>query len=154
MSPHSNKGERQRTVAGTVRSAGPSWLRQILNGEEGHDDSKESGDGSCDSDLGLYQSVSTVYYPAGAADFRSGSTPLICILYYSEKGQTRWGPGERAAPSEVIRESTPASGNHKFPDPKAPVSDRMNIVGLLVPRIRLNQWLKNQMKDDNIVSGP
>lgn len=133
-----------------------SWLRQILEWQRDMSDNKEFLN-ILKSDLDLFSDNVYCFTPTGdVKNLPAGSTPIdFAYSIHSAVGNKMIGArvnGRLVNIDYVInngdRIEIITSGNSKGPS-----RDWLNIVKSTQARSKINQWFKNELKDDNIVKG-
>lgn len=133
-----------------------SWLRQILEWQRDMTDNHEFMN-VLKSDLDLFSEHVYCFTPSGdVKNLPAGSTPVdFAYSIHSAVGNKMIGArvnGKLVNIDYVInngdRVEIMTSANSKGPS-----RDWLNIVKSTQARSKINQWFKNQVKDDNIVKG-
>jgi GTP pyrophosphokinase len=143
-------------VAAGDEAAKMSWLRQILEWQRDSSDGKEFLS-LIKSDLDLFSGTVYCFTPTGdVKNLPSGSTPIdFAYAVHSAVGNKMVGArvnGKLVNIDYVIqngdRVEVITSQNSKGPS-----RDWLNIVKSTQARNKINQWFKNELKEDNIVKG-
>ena len=143
-------------VAASSEEAKLSWLRQILEWQRDTDDSKEFLS-MVKGDLDLFSDSVYCFTPSGdVKTLTSGSTPIdFAYAIHSAVGNKMVGArvnGKLVNIDYVIQngdqiEIIPSQNS------KGPSRDWLNIVKSTQAKNKINQWFKNEMKEDNIIRG-
>ena len=133
-----------------------SWLRQILEWQRDTDDSKEFLS-MVKGDLDLFSDSVYCFTPSGdVKTLPSGSTPIdFAYCIHSAVGNKMVGArvNGKLVPIEYVIQNGDQLEILTSQNSKGPSRDWLNIVKSTQAKNKINQWFKNQMKDDNIVRG-
>ena len=133
-----------------------SWLRQILEWQRDMSDNREFMN-LLKSDLDLFSDSVYCFTPTGdVKNLPAGSTPIdFAYSIHSAVGNKMIGArvnGKLVTIDYVInngdRVEILTSQNSKGPS-----RDGLNVVKSTQARNKINQWFKNELKDDNIIKG-
>ena len=133
-----------------------SWLRQILEWQRDMSDNREFM-GLLKSDLDLFAESVYCFTPAGdVKNLPNGSTPIdFAYSIHSAVGNKMVGArvnGKRVTIAYVIQ-----NGDRieiiTSQNSKGPSRDWLKIVKSTQAKNKINQWFKNELKDDNIIKG-
>ena len=133
-----------------------SWLRQILEWQRDMSDNREFMN-LLKSDLDLFSDSVYCFTPTGdVKNLPAGSTPIDCAYsIHSAVGNKMIGArvnGKLVTIDYVInngdRVEILTSQNSKGPS-----RDWLNVVKSTQAKNKINQWFKNELKDDNIIKG-
>ena len=143
-------------VAASSEEAKLSWLRQILEWQRDTDDSKEFLS-MVKGDLDLFSDSVYCFTPSGdVKTLTSGSTPIdFAYAIHSAVGNKM--VGARVNGKLVNIDYVIQNGDQieiiTSQNSKGPSRDWLNIVKSTQAKNKINQWFKNEMKEDNIVRG-
>lgn len=143
-------------VAASSEEAKLSWLRQILEWQRDTDDSKEFLS-MVKGDLDLFSDSVYCFTPSGdVKTLTSGSTPIdFAYAIHSAVGNKM--VGARVNGKLVNIDYVIQNGDQieiiTSQNSKGPSRDWLNIVKITQAKIKINQWFKNEMKEDNIIRG-
>ena len=143
-------------VAASSEEAKLSWLRQILEWQKDTDDSKEFLS-MVKGDLDLFSDSVYCFTPSGdVKTLTSGSTPIdFASAIHSAVGNKM--VGARVNGKLVNIDYVIQNGDQieimTSQNSKGPSRDWLNIVKSTQAKNKINQWFKNEMKEDNIVRG-
>ncbi len=143
-------------VAASSEEAKLSWLRQILEWQKDTDDSKEFLS-MVKGDLDLFSDSVYCFTPSGdVKTLTSGSTPIdFAYAIHSAVGNKM--VGARVNGKLVNIDYVIQNGDQieimTSQNSKGPSRDWLNIVKSTQAKNKINQWFKNEMKEDNIVRG-
>ncbi len=143
-------------VAAGSEEAKLSWLRQILEWQRDTDDSKEFLS-MVKGDLDLFSDSVYCFTPSGdVKTLTSGSTPIdFAYAIHSAVGNKM--VGARVNGKLVNIDYVIQNGDQieiiTSQNSKGPSRDWLNIVKSTQAKNKINQWFKNEMKEDNIVRG-
>ena len=133
-----------------------SWLRQILEWQRDTDDSKEFLS-MVKGDLDLFSDSVYCFTPSGdVKTLPSGSTPIdFAYCIHSAVGNKMVGArlNGKLVPIEYVIQNGDQLEIITSQNSKGPSRDWLNIVKSTQAKNKINQWFKNQMKEDNIVRG-
>ena len=147
-------GKKVATNAGEEEKL--SWLRQILEWQRDMSDNKEFMN-LLKSDLDLFSDSVYCFTPTGdVKNLPAGSTPIdFAYSIHSAVGNKMIGArvnGKLVTIDYVInngdRVEILTSQNSKGPS-----RDWLNVVKSTQAKNKINQWFKNELKDDNIIKG-
>lgn len=133
-----------------------SWLRQILEWQRDMSDNREFMS-LLKSDLDLFSENVYCFTPTGdVKNLPNGSTPIdFAYSIHSAVGNKMIGAkvnGKLVTIDYVIQ-----NGDRieilTSQNSKGPSRDWLNIVGSTQAKNKINQWFKNELKEDNIVKG-
>ena len=117
-----------------------SWLRQILEWQRDMSDNREFM-GLLKSDLDLFAESVYCFTPAGdVKNLPNGSTPIDFAYSIHSAVGNKIQNGDRI---EIITSQ----------NSKGPSRDWLKIVKSTQAKNKINQWFKNELKDDNIIKG-
>ena len=143
-------------VAASSEEAKLSWLRQILEWQRDTDDSKEFLS-MVKGDLDLFSDSVYCFTPSGdVKTLTSGSTPIdFAYAIHSAVGNKM--VGARVNGKLVNIDYVSQNGDQieiiTSQNSKGPSRDWLNIVKSTQAKNKINQWFKNEMKEDNIIRG-
>ena len=143
-------------VAASSEEAKLSWLRQILEWQRDTDDSKEFLS-MVKGDLDLFSDSVYCFTPSGdVKTLTSGSTPIdFAYAIHSAVGNKM--VGARVNGKLVNIDYVIQNGDQieiiTSQNSKGPSRDWLNIVKSTQAKNKINQWFKNEMKEDNIIRG-
>ena len=143
-------------VAASSEEAKLSWLRQILEWQRDTDDSKEFLS-MVKGDLDLFSDSVYCFTPSGdVKTLTSGSTPIdFAYAIHSAVGNKM--VGARVNGKLVNIDYVIQNGDQieiiTSQNSKGPSRDWLNIVKSTQANNKINQWFKNEMKEDNIIRG-
>ena len=143
-------------VAASSEEAKLSWLRQILEWQRDTDDSKEFLS-MVKGDLDLFSDSVYCFTPSGdVKTLTSGSTPIdVAYAIHSAVGNKM--VGARVNGKLVNIDYVIQNGDQieiiTSQNSKGPSRDWLNIVKSTQAKNKINQWFKNEMKEDNIIRG-
>ena len=143
-------------VAASSEEAKLSWLRQILEWQRDTDDSKEFLS-MVKGDLDLFSDSVYCFTPSGdVKTLTSGSTPIdFAYAIHSAVGNKM--VGAKANGKLVNIDYVIQNGDQieiiTSQNSKGPSRDWLNIVKSTQAKNKINQWFKNEMKEDNIIRG-
>ena len=143
-------------VAAGSEEAKLSWLRQILEWQRDTDDSKEFLS-MVKGDLDLFSDSVYCFTPSGdVKTLTSGSTPIdFAYAIHSAVGNKM--VGARVNGKLVNIDYVIQNGDQieiiTSQNSKGPSRDWLNIVKSTQAKNKINQWFKNEMKEDNIIRG-
>lgn len=133
-----------------------SWLRQILEWQRDTDDSKEFLS-MVKGDLDLFSDSVYCFTPSGdVKTLPSGSTPIdFAYCIHSAVGNKMVGArvNGKLVPIEYVIQNGDQLEIITSQNSKGPSRDWLNIVKSTQAKNKINQWFKNEMKEDNIVRG-
>ncbi len=141
---------------GTSEEEKLAWLRQILEWQKDMADNKEFLN-LLKSDLDLFSENVYCFTPTGAVkDLPAGSTPIdFAYSIHSAVGNKMIGA--RVNDKLVTFDYEIKNGDRiaiiTSQNSKGPSRDWLNIVKSPQAKSKINQWFKNEFKDDNIVKG-
>ena len=133
-----------------------SWLRQILEWQTDTTDNKEFMN-AIKTDLDLFSDQVYVFTPAGdVKNLPAGSTPIdFAYSIHSAVGNKM--VGARVNGKLVTIDYELKSGDRveiiTSQNSKGPSRDWLNIVKSTQARNKINQWFKQELKEDNILKG-
>ncbi len=133
-----------------------SWLRQILEWQKNLSDNKEFMD-LLKSDLNLFSDYVYAFTPTGdVKNLPAGSTPIdFAYSIHSAVGNKM--VGARVNGKLVNIDYTIQNGDRveiiTSQNSKGPSRDWLKIVRSTQARSKINQWFKNELKEDNILRG-
>ena len=143
-------------VAAGSEEAKLSWLRQILEWQRDTDDSKEFLS-LIKSDLNLFSDTVYCFTPSGAVkNLPSGSTPIdFAYSIHSAVGNKM--VGARVNGKLVNIDYVIQNGDRieiiTSQNSKGPSRDWLSLVKSTQAKNKINQWFKNELKEDNILRG-
>lgn len=144
------------TVAAGDEEAKLSWLRQILEWQRDMSDNKEFLS-LIKSDLDLFSDSVYCFTPTGdVKNLPSGSTPIdFAYAIHSAVGNKM--VGARVNGKLVTIDYVIQNGDRieviTSQNSKGPSRDWLNLVKSTQARNKINQWFKNELKEDNILRG-
>ena len=143
-------------VAASSEEAKLSWLRQILEWQRDTDDSKEFLS-MVKGDLDLFSDSVYCFTPSGdVKTLTSGSTPIDFAYAIHSAVGNKMG-GARVNGKLVNIDYVIQNGDQieiiTSQNSKGPSRDWLNIVKSTQAKNKINQWFKNEMKEDNIIRG-
>ena len=130
-----------------------SWLRQILEWQRDMSDNREFM-GLLKSDLDLFAESVYCFTPAGdVKNLPNGSTPIdFAYSIHSAVGNKM--VGARVNGKLVNIDYVIQNGDRiEIITSKGPSRDWLKIVKSTQAKNKINQWFKNELKDDNIIKG-
>ena len=133
-----------------------SWLRQILEWQRDMSDNREFM-GLLKSDLDLFAESVYCFTPAGdVKNLPNGSTPIdFAYSIHSAVGNKM--VGARVNGKLVNIDYVIQNGDRieiiTSQNSKGPSRDWLKIVKSTQAKNKINQWFKNELKDDNIIKG-
>ena len=132
------------------------WLRQILEWQRDMSDNKEFMN-LLKNDLDLFSDSVYCFTPTGdVKNLPAGSTPIdFAYSIHSAVGNKMVGArvNGKLVPIEYVIQNGDQLEILTSQNSKGPSRDWLNIVKSTQAKNKINQWFKNQMKDDNIVRG-
>ena len=133
-----------------------SWLRQILEWQRDMSDNREFM-GLLKSDLDLFAESVYCFTPAGdVKNLPNGSTP-IDFAYSIHSAVVNKMVGARVNGKLVNIDYVIQNGDRieiiTSQNSKGPSRDWLKIVKSTQAKNKINQWFKNELKDDNIIKG-
>ncbi len=133
-----------------------SWLRQILEWQRDMSDNREFM-GLLKSDLDLFAESVYCFTPAGdVKNLPSGSTPIDFAYSIHSAGGNKM-VGARVNGKLVNIDYVIQNGDRieiiTSQNSKGPSRDWLKIVKSTQAKNKINQWFKNELKDDNIIKG-
>ena len=143
-------------VAAGSEEAKLSWLRQILEWQRDTDDSKEFLS-LIKSDLNLFSDTVYCFTPSGdVKNLPSGSTPIdFAYSIHSAVGNKM--VGARVNGKLVNIDYEVQNGDRieiiTSQNSKGPSRDWLSLVKSTQAKNKINQWFKNELKEDNILRG-
>ena len=143
-------------VAAGSEEAKLSWLRQILEWQRDTDDSKEFLS-LIKSDLNLFSDTVYCFTPSGdVKNLPSGSTPIdFAYSIHSAVGNKM--VGARVNGKLVNIDYKIQNGDRieiiTSQNSKGPSRDWLSLVKSTQAKNKINQWFKNELKEDNILRG-
>ena len=143
-------------VAAGSEEAKLSWLRQILEWQRDTDDSKEFLS-LIKSDLNLFSDTVFCFTPSGdVKNLPSGSTPIdFAYSIHSAVGNKM--VGARVNGKLVNIDYEIQNGDRieiiTSQNSKGPSRDWLSLVKSTQAKNKINQWFKNELKEDNILRG-
>ena len=143
-------------VAAGSEEAKLSWLRQILEWQRDTDDSKEFLS-LIKSDLNLFSDTVYCFTPSGdVKNLPSGSTPIdFAYSIHSAVGNKM--VGARVNGTLVNIDYEIQNGDRieiiTSQNSKGPSRDWLSLVKSTQAKNKINQWFKNELKEDNILRG-
>ena len=143
-------------VAAGSEEAKLSWLRQILEWQRDTDDSKEFLS-LVKSDLNLFSDTVYCFTPSGdVKNLPSGSTPIdFAYSIHSAVGNKM--VGARVNGKLVNIDYEIQNGDRieiiTSQNSKGPSRDWLSLVKSTQAKNKINQWFKNELKEDNILRG-
>ena len=143
-------------VAAGSEEAKLSWLRQILEWQRDTDDSKEFLS-LIKSDLNLFSDTVYCFTPSGdVKNLPSGSTPIdFAYSIHSAVGNKM--VGARVNGKLVNIDYEIQNGDRieiiTSQNSKGPSRDWLSLVKSTQAKNKINQWFKNELKEDNILRG-
>ncbi len=133
-----------------------SWLRQILEWQKDMSDNHEFMS-ILKSDLDLFSDSVYCFTPTGEVkNLPAGSTPIdFAYSIHSAVGHKMVGAkvNGRMVNKDYIIKNGDRVEIVTSPNSKGPSRDWLNIVKSQQARSKINQWFKNELKDDNIQRG-
>ena len=143
-------------VAAGSEEAKLSWLRQILEWQRDTDDSKEFLS-LIKSDLNLFSDTVYCFTPSGdVKNLPSGSTP-IDFTYSIHSAVGNKMVGARVNGKLVNIDYEIQNGDRieiiTSQNSKGPSRDWLSLVKSTQAKNKINQWFKNELKEDNILRG-
>ena len=133
-----------------------SWLRQILEWQQDMSDSKEFMN-LLKSDLDLFSDSVYCFTPTGEVkNLPAGSTPIdFAYSIHSAVGNRMIGArvNGKLVPIEYEIKNGDRIEIMTSQNSKGPSRDWLNLVKSTQARNKINQWFKNEFKDDNITKG-
>ena len=148
--------EMHRTAEYGIAAHWKYWLRQILEWQRDTDDSKEFLS-MVKGDLDLFSDSVYCFTPSGdVKTLTSGSTPIdFAYAIHSAVGNKM--VGARVNGKLVNIDYVIQNGDQieiiTSQNSKGPSRDWLNIVKSTQAKNKINQWFKNEMKEDNIIRG-
>ncbi len=143
-------------IAAGSEEAKLSWLRQILEWQRDTDDSKEFLS-LIKSDLNLFSDTVYCFTPSGdVKNLPSGSTPIdFAYSIHSAVGNKM--VGARVNGKLVNIDYVIQNGDRieiiTSQNSKGPSRDWLSLVKSTQAKNKINQWFKNELKEDNILRG-
>ncbi len=143
-------------VAPADEAAKLTWLRQILEWQNDSTDSREFLN-LIRTDLDMFSDTVYCFTPTGdVKNLPSGSTPIdFAYAVHSAVGNTM--VGARVNGKLVNIDYVLQNGDRveiiTSQNSKGPSRDWLNIVKSAQARNKINQWFKNELKEDNIIKG-
>ena len=143
-------------VAAGSEEAKLSWLRQILEWQRDTDDSKEFLS-LIKSDLNLFSDTVYCFTPSGdVKNLPSGSTPIdFAYSIHSAVGNKMVGARVNGKLINIDYEIQ--NGDRieiiTSQNSKGPSRDWLSLVKSTQAKNKINQWFKNELKEDNILRG-
>lgn len=133
-----------------------TWLRQILEWQQDSQDNKEFM-GMLKSDLNLFSDHVYCFTPGGEVkNLPSGSTPIdFAYSVHSAVGNRMIGArvNGRLVPIEYELKNGDRVEIITSQNTKGPSRDWLNIAKSAQARNKINQWFKQELKEDNIIRG-
>ena len=134
-----------------------SWLRQILEWQQDMSDNREFMN-LLKSDLDLFADNVYCFSPAGdVKTLPSGSCTIDFALFPSIRrwATAWWEPGSTESWCPLRRSCTTETGWRSSPPrtPKDPGRDWLKVVKSTQAKNRINQWFRQELKEDNIIKG-
>ena len=143
-------------AANNSEEAKLSWLRQILEWQKDTDDSKEFLN-LIKSDLNLFSENVYCFTPSGdVKTLPSGSTPIdFAYAIHSAVGNKMVGAkvNGRLVNIDYVLQNGDRVEILTSQNSKGPSRDWLSMVKSTQARNKLNQWFKNERKEDNILRG-
>ena len=133
-----------------------SWLRQILEWQKDMSDNKEFLK-LLKSDLDLFSENVYCFTPSGdVKNLPNGSTPIdFAYSIHSAVGNKMVGArvNGKLVPIDYVIQNGDRIEVLTSQNSKGPSRDWLSIVKSTQAKNKINQWYKNELKDDNIVKG-
>ena len=133
-----------------------SWLRQILEWQKDMSDNKEFMS-LLKSDLNLFSDTVFCFTPSGdVKNLPTGSTPVdFAYSIHSAVGNKMIGAkvNGKLVPIDYEIQNGDRIEIITSQNSKGPSRDWLNVVKSTQARNKINQWFKNELKDDNIIKG-
>lgn len=133
-----------------------SWLRQILEWQKNLSDNKEFMD-LIKSDLNLFSDFVYCFTPQGdVKNLPSGSTPVdFAYSIHSAVGNKMVGArvNGKLVPIDYVIQNGDRVEIITSQNSKGPSRDWLMLVKSTQARTKINQWFKNEFKEDNIIRG-
>jgi len=143
-------------IADGAEDAKMNWLRQILEWQKDMSDNKEFLD-VIKSDLDLFSDSVYCFTPTGdVKNLPSGSTPVdFAYSIHSAVGNRMVGArvNGKLVPIDYKIQNGDRIEVITSQNSRGPSRDWLNIVKSTQAKSKINQWFKNELKDDNIVRG-
>ena len=143
-------------VAAGSEEAKLSWLRQILEWQRDTDDSKEFLS-LIKSDLNLFSDTVYCFTPSGdVKNLPSGSTPIdFAYSIHSAVGNKMVGArvNGKLVPIDYVIQNGDRIEIITSQNSKGPSRDWLSLVKSTQAKNKINQWFKNELKEDNILRG-
>ena len=143
-------------VAAGSEEAKLSWLRQILEWQRDTDDSKEFLS-LIKSDLNLFSDTVYCFTPSGdVKNLPSGSTPIdFAYAIHSAVGNKMVGArvNGRLVNIDYVIQNGDRIEIITSQNSKGPSRDWLSLVKSTQAKNKINQWFKNELKEDNILRG-
>ena len=143
-------------VAAGSEEAKLSWLRQILEWQRDTDDSKEFLS-LIKSDLNLFSDTVYCFTPSGdVKNLPSGSTPIdFAYAIHSAVGNKMVGArvNGRLVNIDYVIQNGDRIEIITSQNSKGPSRDWLTLVKSTQAKNKINQWFKNELKEDNILRG-
>lgn len=133
-----------------------SWLRQILEWQRDMSDNREFLN-LIKSDLDLFSENVYCFTPTGdVKNLPNGSTPIdFAYSIHSAVGNKMVGArvNGKLMPIDYVIQNGDRIEIMTSQNSKGPSRDWLNIVKSTQAKSKINQWFKNELKEDNIVKG-
>ena len=133
-----------------------SWLRQILEWQKDMSDNKEFMS-LLKSDLNLFSDTVFCFTPSGdVKNLPTGSTPVdFAYSIHSAVGNKMIGAkvNGKLVPIDYEIQNGDRIEIITSQNSKGPSRDWLNVVKSTQAKNKINQWFKNELKDDNIIKG-
>ncbi len=133
-----------------------SWLRQILEWQKDMSDNKEFMS-LLKSDLDLFSENVYCFTPSGdVKNLTNGSTPIdFAYSIHSAVGNKMIGAkvNGKLVPIDYVIQNGDRIEILTSQNSKGPSRDWLNVVKSTQAKNKINQWFKNELKDDNILKG-
>ncbi len=143
-------------VAPADEAAKLSWLRQILEWQNDSTDSREFLN-LIKNDLDMFSDTVYCFTPTGdVKNLPSGSTPIdFAYAVHSAVGNTMVGArvNGRLVNIDYVLQNGDRVEIITSQNSKGPSRDWLNIVKSAQAKNKINQWFRNELKEDNIIKG-
>lgn len=133
-----------------------SWLRQILEWQQDMSDNKEFMN-LLKSDLNLFSDMVFCFTPSGdVKNLPNGSTPIdFAYSIHSAVGNRMVGAkvNGRLVPIDYVIQNGDRIDILTSQNSRGPSRDWLNIVKSTQAKSKINQWFRNEFKEENIIKG-
>ena len=133
-----------------------SWLRQILEWQQDMSDNKEFMN-LLKSDLNLFSDTVFCFTPSGdVKNLPNGSTPIdFAYSIHSAVGNRMVGAkvNGKLVPIDYVIQNGDRINILTSQNSRGPSRDWLNVVKSTQAKSKINQWFRNEFKEENIVKG-